>query len=262
MPDWSISLFRIARIQLAVHVTFFLLLGYVAWEGWHAVPDARWLGLAWSVAYTLLAFTCVVLHELGHAFAARRFGVNVPRILLLSVGGMAEFDRIPRIPRQEIIIALAGPAVNVLLIALLLPFVSVPTFNELLSFELTVASLARHILVMNIAMGCFNLVPVFPMDGGRVFRALLAKRLSYLRATFWAATVGKFLALAAIGFAITTMIMSRSWVQGSLLAILFAFIFWAGENEYRHVKSDHEHAEFWRRRFNSSPKPVPSPHAG
>jgi Zn-dependent protease len=249
MLDWSISLFRIARIQLTVHVTFFLLLGYIAWEGWHAVPEARWLGLTWSVAYVLLAFACVVLHELGHAFAARRFGVNVPRILLLPVGGMAEFDRIPREPRQEIVIALAGPAVNFFIINLLFLFVSLPSADELISFELTATSLAQHILVMNVAMGCFNLVPVFPMDGGRVFRALLAKRLSYLRATFWAATVAKFLALAAIGFALTNMIFTHAWLQGSLLAALFAFIFWAGENEYRHVKSDEHHAAWWRRRF-------------
>ncbi|ATC62571.1 hypothetical protein CMV30_00480 [Nibricoccus aquaticus] len=239
MPDWSISLFRIARIRLAVHVTFFLLLGYIAWEGWHASPEARWLGLTWSVTYTLLAFACVVLHELGHAFAARRFGINVSRILLLPIGGMAEFDRIPREPRQEIIIALAGPAVNFLLINLLLLLVTLPaTMDEFLSFDLTFESLARHLLFMNAAMGCFNLVPVFPMDGGRVLRALLAKRFPYPLATFWAATVGKLFALAAIGFALTTMIITRNWVQGTLLATLFAFIFWAGENEYRHVKAE------------------------
>jgi Zn-dependent protease len=254
MLDWSISLFRIARIQLAVHVSFFLLLGYVAWEGWNAVPEARWLGLAWSVTYTLLAFTCVVLHELGHAFTARGFGVGVPRILLMPVGGMAEFDHVPREPRQEIAIALAGPAVNFLLIAVLMMFVSLPTADELVSFELTVASLARHLLVINFAMGCFNLVPVFPMDGGRVLRALLAKRLPYVKATFWAATVGKVFALGAIALAMTGMILTHSWVQGSLLALLFAFIFWAGELEYRNVKSEDREAEYWRYRF-ANPDP-------
>jgi Zn-dependent protease len=251
MLDWSISLFRIRRIQLDVHVSFFLLLGYVGWEGWHAVSDARWLGLVWSVTYTLLAFTCVVLHELGHAFAARSFGVGVARILLMPVGGMAEFDRIPREPSREIAIALAGPAVNFFAIAVLLIFVSVPTAAQLLSIELTFASLARHILVMNFAMGCFNLVPVFPMDGGRVLRALLAKRMSYLRATFWAATVGKIFSVTAIGLAMTGMAITRSWVQGSLLAALFAFIFWAGEIEYRNVKSEDKEAAYWLRRSSS-----------
>lgn len=246
MLHWSISLFRIRGIRLAVHVSFFLLLAYVAYQGWHTAPGAHWRGLIWSVSYVLLLFTCVVLHELGHALTARHFGVGVPRILLLPVGGMAEFDSIPREPRQEILIALAGPAVNFGLIACLLFIVPPPSRHELLTSDLTFRSLVQHILTMNFAMGCFNLVPVFPMDGGRVLRALLARQMPYVRATFWAATVGKFFAALAIGLALTGMFFTQAWVGGALLALLFTFIFWAGENEYRTVRIEDADRVRWK----------------
>ncbi|HZP59490.1 MAG TPA: site-2 protease family protein, partial [Opitutaceae bacterium] len=117
------NLFRIRGIQLAVHGSFFLLLAYYAWLGWDA--DGM-VGALWNVAMILAFFVCVVLHELGHSFTARRFGVNVPRILLMPIGGMAQFDSIPRRPRSELLITLAGPAVNFLIAALLLAVVRFP----------------------------------------------------------------------------------------------------------------------------------------
>ena len=117
-------MFRIRGIQLSLHGSFLLLLAYVAWEGWWL---DGWPGLLWSVAFIVVLFTCVILHELGHCFMARRFGVHVPRILLLPIGGMAEFDSIPLQPRSEILIALAGPAVNFGLAALALIFVRFPS---------------------------------------------------------------------------------------------------------------------------------------
>ena len=109
MLGWSINLFRVFGIRLAVHFSFLLLLAYVAWAGW---MEAGWAGVAWSVAFIVMLFTCVVLHELGHSLTARHFGIGVSRILLLPIGGMAEFDSIPRQPRRELLITLAGPAVN------------------------------------------------------------------------------------------------------------------------------------------------------
>lgn len=237
MLGWSINLFRIRGIQLSLHASFLLLLAYVAWEGWtsEGLP-----GLAWSVAYILLLFTCVVLHELGHSFTARRFGVGVPRILLLPIGGMAEFDSIPRQPRSEILIALAGPAVNFVLAAVLFALVPFPAGWNPVEFPPTVGELFRHLVVLNLVMGCFNLVPVFPMDGGRVLRALLALRLSYLRATFWAATVGKVLAVLG---ALALVFLFGNWLG----AVLFAFIFIAGEMEYRSVKRRELEEAHWRR---------------
>lgn len=217
-------MFRIRGIQLSVHFTFLLLLGYVAWEGWQAERAA---GAVLSVLTVLVFFTCVVLHELGHAFTARNFGVSVPRILLLPIGGMAEFTSIPRKPAHEILIAFAGPAVNFLIILFLCLFTPIPTWNEVRNLELSDLQL---LLVMNLTMGCFNLIPVFPMDGGRVFRAMLAQRFAYVDATRWAASLGKLLALLGIVLALTLPAEPHK-----LTAVLFGFIIIAGELEYRAV---------------------------
>src|SRR5882724_9982488 len=196
MLGWSINLFRIRGIQLAVHFSFVLWLAFAADQGWR---DGGFEGLIWGVATLLVYFTCVVLHELGHSFTAMHFGVGVRRILLMPIGGMAEFDSIPRQPSRELLITLAGPAVNFVIAAVLFLFVGVPQGWPLgdFDYDANLAGFVQLLLSWNLLMGCFNLLPVFPMDGGRIFRALLATRLSYLRATFWAATVGKVLAAIA-----------------------------------------------------------------
>lgn len=236
MLGWSINLFRIRGIQLALHVSFLVLLAYVAWQGW---AWAGWAGLGWILVYVTALFTCVVLHELGHSFMARRFGVNVPRILLLPIGGMAEFDHIPRRPAQELLIAIAGPAVNVVLLGALLVLVRFPGDWEPMLFPLSLPELGRHLVIVNTVMAVFNLIPVFPMDGGRIFRALLASRLPYVRATFFAATLGKLLAIAGAA----AMIF---WLEHWLGAALFVFIFVAGEMEYRAVRRSEEVEAHWR----------------
>ncbi|MFA6960112.1 MAG: site-2 protease family protein [Opitutaceae bacterium] len=229
------NLFRIRGIQLSIHWSFAVLLGYVAWEGW---TIARWQGALWSVGYMLALFACVTLHELGHATAARRFGVRVPRILLLPIGGMAEMDSIPRQPREEIIIALAGPAVNYVLIGLLMIFVRFPAGWNPAYFSFHLAELGRHLVLVNLIMGVFNLLPAFPMDGGRVFRALLARKTSYLRATKIAAGVGKVVALAGAGF----LIYNGHYMGG----VLFGFIIFAGERELRATARMEMEEAHWR----------------
>ncbi len=254
MLGWSINLFRIRGIQLSLHVSFLMLIAYVAWVGWSA---AGWLGLGWMVSYVLLLFTCVVLHELGHSFTARRFGVGVPRIMLLPIGGMAEFDSIPKRPRSEILIALAGPAVNFLIVGVLILFVRFPEDWNPVQFPLTIAELWRHLVVLNLVMGIFNLVPVFPMDGGRVFRAMLATRLPYLRATFIAVTLGKVLSVLG---ALTLGLVYQNWLG----AALFTFIFVAGELEYRGVKRrelDEERLRELLAQLRDFPPPLPPPSA-
>lgn len=229
------NLFRVRGIQISVHASFLLLLAYVAWEGWAA---AAWQGAIWLICSVLAVFVCVTLHELGHVAAARWFGVRVPRILLLPIGGMAEMESIPRRPREEIIIALAGPAVNYAIIGILMIFVRFPEDWNPLYLELSVGGLGRYLVIANLIMGVFNLLPAFPMDGGRVFRALLAMRLPYVRATQIAAGVGKVVAIAGAGFLV--------YHQYYLGAALFAFIIFAGERERRAVMRAEREAEHWR----------------
>jgi Zn-dependent protease/CBS domain-containing protein len=184
--SWSLPIFRIAGIQLRIHITFLLLLGWLAFsyyaEGGSAVALAR-------VLFVLLLFVCVVLHEFGHAIAAKHFGINTPDITLLPIGGVARLQRMPDEPRQELIIALAGPLVNVV-IALTL-FAVVGWRGLTAQATMGGPDLLAQLLVINVVLVLFNLLPAFPMDGGRVLRALLATRLSYARATQIAASIGQ-----------------------------------------------------------------------
>jgi Zn-dependent protease len=227
------NLFKIRGIQLAVHMTFFLLLAYVAHEGWQAQGGT---GLIWSLITVIAFFGCVVLHELGHSFTAMHYGVGVSRILLMPIGGMAEFDSIPREPRKEFLITLAGPAVNFVIAGLLWwPVAQLPDELYLHSFP----GLVYQVFVANLVMGVFNLVPVFPMDGGRILRALLATKLTYLQATKWAAQIGKV--LAAVG-----ILLMVFWWHSPLGALLFAFIIMAGETELRAVKRRELEDAHWK----------------
>ena len=184
--SWSLPVFRIAGIQLRIHITFLLLIAWLAFgyyaQGGSAVAASR-------VIFVLLLFLCVVLHEFGHAFAAKAFGINTPDITLLPIGGVARLERMPEEPVQELIIAVAGPLVNVV-IALGL-FVVGGAQGLLNRSTVEGGGLIAQLLTINIILVLFNLLPAFPMDGGRVLRALLATRMSYARATQVAATVGQ-----------------------------------------------------------------------
>src|SRR3954470_24304426 len=224
MLGWSINLFRIRGIQLAVHFSFFLLLAYVANAG--RSGGGGLAGALEASAILFACFTCVVLHELGHSFTAMHFGIRVRRILLMPIGGMAQFDDIPRQPSRELLITIAGPAVNFAIAGLLALWVGRPVgwpFSDQ-DYAESAVGFAQLLLSWNLLMGTFNLIPVFPMDGGRIFRALLATRLPYLRATFWAATVGKTLAVIAAGLAIFVWHTPQP-------EILFAFIFFEADAE-------------------------------
>lgn len=232
MFGWSINLFRIRGIQLAVHFSFLLLLAYAAYQGW---TEGGWEQSLWSMGILLGFFACVVLHELGHSFTAMHFGIGVRRILLMPIGGMAEFESIPRQPVRELLITLAGPAVNFLIVAVLWPTVGFAGDE----YPADLTGFAQLLLWANLWMGLFNLLPVFPMDGGRILRALLATQMPYLRATYWAATVGKVLAVVAG--------LIAALVFGNYLtAFLFAFIYAAGDAEYRAVQRRDREEEAWR----------------
>lgn len=226
-------LFRISGILISLHVTFFLLLTYFAWEGARAGGVQ---GFIWTLGLILLLFTCITLHELGHALTARRYHVPVPRILLTPIGGIAELGFLPEQPRREIAIILAGPATNFILVLLLLPWVEWPSplIIDSTYIPLTVPGLLQEMLRFNLIMGLFNLLPVFPMDGGRLLRAGLATRVPYLRATRIAATIGQVLALLfSIGF------LAIPAHPNLLACLLFVFIFFAARLEYRWVRFQH-----------------------
>ncbi|HVI83576.1 MAG TPA: site-2 protease family protein [Chthoniobacterales bacterium] len=175
---WSIPILRVAGIQLRIHVTFLLLIGWLA------------LGSAGAVVFVLLLFLCVVLHEFGHAIAAKSYGINTPDITLLPIGGVARLERMPEEPKQELVIAIAGPLVNVI-IAGCLYLVIGARGNVVPEAAVRSGDMLIGLFQINVWLLLFNLLPAFPMDGGRVLRALLATRMSYARATQTAATVGQ-----------------------------------------------------------------------
>ena len=173
--SWSLPIIRIAGIQLRIHVTFLLLIAWLAFgyypEGGSAVAAAR-------VIFVLLLFVCVVFHEFGHAFAAKAFGINTPDITLLPIGGVARLERMPEEPLQELIIAFCL-------------FLVIGTRGLLNPETVQGGDMIAQLLTINVVLLLFNLLPAFPMDGGRVLRALLATRLTYARATQIAASIGQ-----------------------------------------------------------------------
>jgi Zn-dependent protease len=189
------------------------------------------------------------------------FGVSVPRILLLPIGGMAELDDIPREPQREVLIAVAGPAVNFAIIFVLWIVAGWPTASFFGDYPATLVGSAHMMIHFNLMMGTFNFLPAFPMDGGRILRALLAMKLPYLRATFWAATVGKILASFGVVGAFAVVWLGRAPQPYYQVAALFAFIFVAGEIEYRVVRRRERDDAHWRATFErlSVVKPAPPP---
>lgn len=192
---WAIRLGRLFGIPIDVHVTFLVLLGWIAFA---SLADGATIEKAvGSAAFTALVFVTVVLHELGHALAARRFGCQTRRILLLPIGGIASLDKMPTRPVEELVVAVAGPLVNVVIAAGIAAFLFF--YDHTLGFTGAVmsdASVLTRLLWVNVALAMFNLLPAFPMDGGRVLRAILAMFLGRPRATRVAALVGRALALA------------------------------------------------------------------
>jgi Zn-dependent protease/predicted transcriptional regulator len=190
--SWRIG--RIAGIDVYVHWTFLLLLGWVAFVHYQAHGDLNEaLG---GLVFILALFGVVVLHELGHALTARRYGVRTRDITLLPIGGVARLERIPDDPKQELLVALAGPAVNVALAAAIYLALAMGRGLAPVDQSMDVSSgFFDRLFWVNVFLAVFNMLPAFPMDGGRVLRALLAMRLDYVRATQLAASVGQAMAL-------------------------------------------------------------------
>jgi Zn-dependent protease len=221
--NWSFKIGKLFGIDIKVHLTFLLILV------WGAFNYGGSGGPLYGLIVTLALFTLVVLHELGHSLAARWYGIPVQDITLLPIGGVARLERMPTRPIQELVVALAGPAVNVVLAALLLPAIGLiaavqpdPLSLRLL-LEPSLAGLLTFLLSANVMLAIFNMLPAFPLDGGRVFRAGLGFFMAYKQATDIAVKVGRLLAIALGVFAITS---------GQIfLALISLFIFFAGGQE-------------------------------
>jgi Zn-dependent protease/CBS domain-containing protein len=195
--SWSLSIGRIAGTAVRIHVTFVLFLVWIfAANYFTGGATAAWNG----VVFMILLFLCVLAHEFGHVFTARAFGVNTPDVTLLPIGGVARLERIPEEPGQEFLIAIAGPLVNVAIALVLLVFAGADlSATKLAAVESSQVSMIDRLASVNLFLAVFNLIPAFPMDGGRILRSLLAIRLGFTRATAIAATIGQWFAFL-LGF--------------------------------------------------------------
>ncbi|HYZ86243.1 MAG TPA: site-2 protease family protein [Bryobacteraceae bacterium] len=184
---WSLTIGRIAGTEIRIHITFLLFLAWIGFIYYQVGgSDAAMRGLLFIIGL----FVCVLLHELGHVTAARRFGIQTPDITLLPIGGVARMQRMPDKPTQEIIVALAGPAVNIIIAGVIVLSTGTPLdFSNVGPREEN--SMLSQLATVNVFLAVFNLIPAFPMDGGRVLRALLALKFPYAKATRVAAGLGQ-----------------------------------------------------------------------
>ncbi len=191
---WSWKVGRFAGIDVYIHSTFFLLLAFIGLTNWLAARNLA--GTLEGVGFMLALFGCVLAHEFGHALTARRYGIQTRDITLLPIGGVARLERMPEDPKQELWVALAGPAVNVVIAGVLFLWLASQSLLEpITSLSVSQGSFLERVMLVNVSLVVFNLLPAFPMDGGRVVRALLAMRMEYTRATQIAATLGQGMAL-------------------------------------------------------------------
>jgi Zn-dependent protease/CBS domain-containing protein len=227
---WSFRIGRFFGIDVFVHATFFLLLAWVVVASY--MRTQSWTVAIDELIFVTLVFATVVLHEYGHALTARMFGVPTRDITLLPIGGVARLERMPDNPGQEFLIAIAGPAVNVVLAGLCgiwalldgtlaesIAQATAPETQGDVVHPLVETSLSARLLGTNLLLVIFNLIPAFPMDGGRVLRALLAMSINYVDATRIAAAVGQFLALL-FGF--------LGLISGNFILIFIALFVWIG----------------------------------
>ncbi len=237
--------FQIAKffgIPVQIHWSFGLIFVWVLYVGFKENWD--WGSIAWSVMFVIALFVCVVMHEFGHALTARRFGVSTRDIILSPIGGVARLDRLPEKPMQEFYVAIAGPLVNVGIMAVLSPYLLFITADQRLQLfsilnksnnvfvrDLTpIDFFLFGLIVLNGTLAVFNLLPAFPMDGGRVLRALLSLRLGRMQATRIASYIGQFLAIALLAYGI--------WQSSPITAFIGVFVFFTAAQEFRMVRMD------------------------
>ena len=227
---WSFKIATVAGTEVRIHITFFILLVFVAMQGMAGGHGLN--GAVDALLFVSAAFVCVLLHEFGHVFAAAGYGIRTPDITLFPFGGVARVERIPENPRQEIVIALAGPAVNVVIVGFLWLALILTGARAWLDPVTVEGSLVRQVLMANVMLVLFNLIPAFPMDGGRVLRALLALRFEHAQATRVAASVGQALAVAIGLIGVFGFHAGKVAIGANPMLILVAFfVFMAAANE-------------------------------
>ncbi len=214
--NWSLRIGKVFGIPIRLHWTLLLLVAFPAWGGGAAGMLATGVGLG-------LLFASVLAHEVAHALTARRYGIGTQDIVLLPFGGMARIDRAPDNGRQEAVIALAGPAMSLALAGL------AAVGHAFLPPGTVFATVASTLMWANLMLGVFNLLPAFPMDGGRILRGILERRQGMLRATQFAAKLGRVLAVA-MGVA---SIALGSWSLG----MIAVFVWFAGRSEEQMVQA-------------------------
>jgi Zn-dependent protease/predicted transcriptional regulator len=217
---WSWRIGSISGIDVYIHATFLLIVLWVILSHW--VRGSTLAGTLAGLAFTLAIFGCVLLHEFGHALAAKRYNIRTRDITLLPIGGLARLERMPDQPRQELWVALAGPAVNVVIAILLFVWLSLTgAFQPISQISVAEGSLLERLMLVNVILVLFNLIPAFPMDGGRVLRALLATRMEYTSATQIAAMTGQ-------GFA---FLFGAIGLFGNPMLLFVALFIWIGASQ-------------------------------
>lgn len=215
----SLFLGRISGIKIFIHWTFILLIGWIAFMDFSQGKNIN--ETIWTVTFYLTLFLCVFLHELGHALAAKKYHINTKDITILPIGGLARLERIPEIPRQELWVAVAGPLVNVAIAVILyLPVVlGLSDSQEYSIVSVTRDNFISMVLYANIILVLFNLIPAFPMDGGRILRALLAMKMNRAKATKIATGIGQVL---AVGFVLLGIF------NGNFMLTIIGFFIYLG----------------------------------
>jgi Zn-dependent protease/predicted transcriptional regulator len=228
-------------IPVSIHWTFVLILIFFGWRGL-ASGLSNEATLAF-LGFILLLFVCVLLHEFGHALTARRFGIKTHSIVLLPIGGVASLEKMPENPKEELLVALAGPAVNIVIAAILWPFADVSLLfpespEDFVLFKAEISYAISYLFFVNIMLVIFNMLPAFPMDGGRVLRAILSFSMQPHKATKVAATIGQVL---AIGFILLGLFSTQ---VNPFIIIIGLFIFLGAKSE-----SDFKQKEFYMKGY-------------
>ncbi len=227
--SWRIAVIK--GIPIYLHWTLGLFFMFFIWFSVNQSRDLE--STLFLIFFIVSLFSCILLHELGHALTAMRYGINTKDIILSPIGGLARLENIPDIPRQEFIIAINGPLVNLAIAITLFTILKILGWDLVPDFQNGQLEVSRNtflplLLVMNVAVFIFNLIPAFPMDGGRILRSILSSQIGRTRATFWAAFLGRVIAIGFFVFAI--------YNNHLVLGLIGPFIFFVAGREYKQVK--------------------------